>query len=273
MAKKTSARASKKDLIGVIHLLPLPGSPGAIGEDSARMLERAGHQAIREAQMLAQAGFTSVIVENFGDAPFFKGRVGPETVAAMSVIVAALGEAVRIPVGVNILRNDALSALAVAAVTGADFIRVNVLSGVAATDQGLIESEAAELLRKKVVLAPGLQIWGDVLVKHARTMSVDDVELAVEEVAERSGADAVILTGPTTGRPVDTERLRLARAACKRAGRKLYVGSGLNVQNAQGLLALCDGAIVGSALRKGGRAGAPLDLPRIRSLVKACRSK
>ena len=143
-------------LIGVIHLSALPGSPGSSGLHPSQALQIAKVRAVQEALLLARAGFDGIIIENFGDVPFMKDKVAPETVASMAVIVAAVKTAmkttVRIKMGVNILRNDGQSALAVAAVTGADFIRVNVLSGVAATDQGIIEGSAAILMRERVRL-------------------------------------------------------------------------------------------------------------------------
>jgi len=174
-------------LIGVIHLPALAGTPGA--PRSAVALSRAGLWAVNEAKLLEHAGFDGIIIENFGDAPFYKTQVPPETIASLAIICAAVREAVRIPLGVNVLRNDARAALAIAAVAGCDFIRVNVLSGVAATDQGLVEGDAAFLLRERERLgASAVAILGDVHVKHARSLSSDDIALGVEEIALRASA-------------------------------------------------------------------------------------
>lgn len=255
-------------LIGVIHLPALAGTPGA--PDSASALARAGLQAVREAKLLAQAGFDGLIIENFGDTPFFKTSVPPETIASLAIIAAAVREAVRIPVGINVLRNDARAALAIAAVAGCDFIRVNVLSGVAATDQGLVEGDAAFLLRERERLgAHGVAILGDVHVKHARSLSSDDVMLGVEEIALRALADGVIITGHTTGRPVDLQQLEAAHRVTREHGIPLYVGSGATLKNLAELKRFATGVIVGSALRRGGRAGAPLEPKALKAFSKA----
>ena len=123
---------AKKVLIGVVHLPPLPGSPGW-GGDMGWVLDRAQE----EASVLEQGGANGIIVENFGDVPFRIGPVEPDTVAAMTLAVARVKQGIDLPVGVNMLRNDAKSALAVAATTGADFIRVNVHYGVMAAEEGL----------------------------------------------------------------------------------------------------------------------------------------
>src|SRR4051794_14750414 len=103
-------------LIGVIHLPPLAGSPRAADLFPAEALQAAGMQAVREAILLSKEGFNGIILENFGDTPFYKSQVPPETIASMAIISAAVREAVGLPLGVNILRNDARAALSVAAV-------------------------------------------------------------------------------------------------------------------------------------------------------------
>jgi membrane complex biogenesis BtpA family protein len=267
MAK--SATSALPRLIGVIHLPALPGAPGSADQHPAEALQQAGARAVKEAIQLTRAGFDGLILENFGDVPFVKDQVAPETVASMAVIVAAVRSAApRARIGVNLLRNDGRSALAVAAVTGADFIRVNVLSGIAATDQGIIEGKAAELMRERIRLgAQDVAVLADVLVKHARTMSETDLTLAIEEATLRAGAEGVIITGSTTGRAPDAARWDEALVTCRGLGRPLFAGSGITAATLREWASRRDqiphGVIVGSALRKGGRAGAPLDAKRL----------
>lgn len=262
-------------LIGVIHLPPLAGSPRSKLETGspAHALQKAGLWAVKEALLLEKAGFEAVILENFGDTPFYKTKVPPETTASMAVIAAAVRESVSIPVGINVLRNDANSALAIAAVTGCEMIRVNVLSGVAATDQGIIEGDAALLIREKQRLgAEQICILADIHVKHAQTLSSHDIALALEETALRAMADAVILSGATTGRPVDLETLRRASQAAQKHDVPLLIGSGARRETLAELFSLAHGVIVGSDLRKGGMAGAPLDASRVKAFTKAFKS-
>ncbi|MBS1958337.1 MAG: BtpA/SgcQ family protein [Bdellovibrionales bacterium] len=265
-------------LIGVIHLPALPGAPGSSRLHPAQALDVAGTLAVKEAQLLARAGFDGIILENFGDVPFMKDQVAPETVASMAVIVAAVRSAVNVKLGVNVLRNDGFSALAIAAVTGADFIRVNVLSGAAATDQGIIEGKAAPLMRERVRLgAPDVAVMADVLVKHARTLSETDLTLAIEEATFRAGAEGVIVTGSTTGRAPDRNQWSEALGACRRIGKPLFAGSGITVETlnewAKNPKQIPHGVIVGSALRKGGKAGAPLDTKRLGDFVRTWKKK
>lgn len=231
-------------LIGMVHLLPLPGT-ARFGGSFAAVTEA----ALADAATLADAGFDAIIAENFGDAPFRKNRVDPSTIAAMTAIAVEIRRAVSLPLGINVLRNDAFAALGIAAAVGAEFIRVNILSGAMATDQGIIEGEAAELLPYRHRVAPDVAILADVNVKHARPLVERPVEeLALETVA-RAGADALIVTGNRTGGVIDPAELQRVRDTVQAP---VFAGSGVTPQNAAATLALCSGVIVGSSLKYGG---------------------
>ena len=252
-----------KSLIGVIHLPPLPGSPRWSGNLSS-VLE----QAEREAATLAEGGANAIIVENFGDAPFRIGRVEPETVAAMTRAVDLVCRITPLPVGVNMLRSDALSALAVAVAGGARFIRVNIHYGTMAADEGLVTGEAFESLRRRRLLdADHISIFADVLVKHAVPLGDPDLGLTARETAYRGLADALIVTGPVTGQPAVADDVETVRRAVP--DRPLLVGSGVDASNAGKFLAHADGAIVGTSLKKDGIITNPIDLERVKATAAA----
>jgi len=249
-------------LLGMVHLPPLPGSP-RWGGSMAAVVEAAR----RDAGRLVEAGFDGVIVENFGDAPFLPGSVPPWTVAAMSVATEAVRRVVGAEplLGVNVLRNDARAALAVAVAAGADLVRVNVHTGAMWTDQGLIEGRAWETLRDRARLgATGVAILADVLVKHAEPPVPTPAGRAALETVERGLADAVVVTGPATGEPVEAGILTEVRAA---VAVPVLVGSGVTPESLARFAGLADGAIVGTAVKEGGRVTAPVDPERARALV------
>lgn len=255
-------------LVGVVHLPALPGAPGAFHQHPAEALQHAGQLAVKEALLLAQAGFDGVVLENFGDTPFYKTQAPPETVASLSIIAAAVREAVDLQIGINVLRNDGRSALAIASVTGCDFIRVNILSGVAATDQGIIEGDASFLLRERDRLHSAVSILADVHVKHSVTLSSFDIGFAVEEVGLRALADGVIVTGAGTGYLIEPHVLEHASRAARRHKIPIYIGSGATHENLPEIRPWVDGMIVGSCLRKNGKAGAPMDKKRAQEFVR-----
>ncbi len=251
-------------IIGVVHLLPLPTSPRWGGNLKA-VIDRAE----QEVTALASGGVDGVIIENFFDAPFTKHQVEPAVVSAMTLIVQRLMNLVTLPVGINVLRNDARSALAIASCVRAQFIRVNVLTGVMATDQGLIEGDAHQLLRYRRELGSDVQILADVLVKHARPLGSPNLTTAVQETIQRGLADGVILSGWATGSPPTREDLELASAAAR--GTPVFIGSGANWENIATLMQAADGVIVSSSLKRRGRIEQPIDPIRVSQFVEAAR--
>ncbi len=251
-------------IVGVVHLQPLPTSP-RWGGDLKAVIARAE----QEAAALASGGVDGIIVENFFDAPFTKAPADPAVVSAMSLIVHRLMNLVTLPFGINVLRNDARSALAIASCTGAQFIRVNVLTSVMATDQGLIEGDAHRLLRYRRELGSDVKILADVLVKHARPLGAPNLTTAVQETIERGLADGVILSGWSTGSPPNKEDLELAMAASK--GVPVFIGSGATWENIPNLIQAASGVIVSSSLKRKGQIAQPVDPIRVSRFVDAMR--
>ena len=179
-----------------------------------------------------------------------------------------VGQATGLPVAVNCLRNDGLAALGVAAAVGARWVRVNVLTGASVTDQGLIVGEAARLAAYRRQLRADVTLLADFLVKHAAPLVARDVPAAARDLAERSGADGLVLSGNRTGRPVDVALFDEVRAAV--GDFPIWIGSGLDVANASELWPRCDGAIVGSSCKRHGRPDGPVDADRARALRAAC---
>lgn len=242
--------ATPNPVIGVVHLLPLPTSPRWGGN-----LDAVIAQAEQEATALAAGGVDGIIVENYHDVPFAKDQVDPAVVSAMTVVVQRLKSLVALPLGLNVLRNDGHSALAIAACVGAQFIRINVLTGAMVTDQGLIEGRAYQLLRYRRELGADIKIFADVLVKHARPLGAANLTGAVADTIERGLADGIILSGWATGQPPDPQDLDLARSAAPHT--PLLVGSGADEQNIGSLIQVADGVIVASSLKRSQRGHMP----------------
>mgnify|MGYP001225989091 FL=1 len=265
----------ERAIIGMVHLQPLPGSPQFSGD-----LDGVEQFAINDARTLIAGGCNAIMIENFGDAPFHGSEVAPVTIAVMSRIVSKIVEEVArqeaIPVGVNVLRNDAAAALSIAAASGANFIRVNIHVGGMMTDQGLIEGQAAETLRLREHLGHGpdsphpIAIFADVGVKHATPM---DSEWMLEQEAQdcwnRGLADALIVSGSGTGQPTSPEDLARVRLATPHA--TLLVGSGATSDNLPEYLRHADGAIVGTFLKQGGDLSRKVDLSIVLEVVKSIK--
>jgi len=251
-----------KPLIGMVHLRPLPGSPRYDGN-----LEAVAAEALHDVQTLQSGGMDGCIIENFGDAPFYPDRVPAVTVAAMTWVIARIRPKIRFPFGVNVLRNDVRSAISIAAVTGAGFVRVNVHIGAALTDQGIIEGQACESLRLRSALRCDALILADVAVKHSEAIGGRrPLEFEACEAVERGLADAIVLTGSATGEAGAPWDIRSVKAEVPRV--PVLAGSGVLPETVQEFLEVADGIIVGSALEAAGKAGRPVELARVKRFVQ-----
>lgn len=256
----------EKLLVGMVHLPALPGAPG-----SRLSLGNIEEGAIREARILVEAGFDALVVENFGDVPFFGAHVEPVTIAAMTRVVCSLRrELPKMRLGVNVLRNDAQAALSIAVAAEVSFVRINVHVGATATDQGVLQGQAAETLRLRRRLHADVEIWADVHVKHGRSLAHESILDEARDAVERGMADAIIVTGRGTGWSTDIDELRSVHKL--QLGVPVIVGSGVTEQSLDLYLREADGVIVGTALKQGGRAQAAVDADRARRFVAAARA-
>lgn len=251
-----------KPIIGVVHLLPLIGSPR-----STLPLSEIRTRALADAGALIDNGIDGVIVENYGDAPFFPERVEAHTIAAIAIIVNEIRERYpQVPIGVNVLRNDAKTALAIATVTDANFIRVNVHTGAMLTDQGVLQSKAHETLRYRSILRSDVKIFADVAVKHAVPLAPINLATSAEDTYYRGLADALIVTGAATGKSTDLNQLKTVKATIPQAS--VFIGSGVTTANLAKMLQYADGAIVGTSIKRDGVTTNEVNPDRVRALMQ-----
>ncbi len=251
----------KPFVIGMVHVGPLPSTPLGSGASIDDIIE----VAIRDARALEEGGVDGIMVENFYDAPYPKDVADPATVASMALITKEVVKSVSVPVGVNILRNCGLQALAVAHVCGASFIRVNALSETVVSDQGVLEPIAYELMRYRRYLGARVAVFADIHVKHAAPLAWRPPELVARETVERGGADAVIVSGARTGAPPDVKEVAAVRNVVEVP---VIIGSGVTPANAKELLSMADGAIVGTYFKEGNR----VSTKRVEKLISIVRS-
>jgi membrane complex biogenesis BtpA family protein len=257
--------SSGKTVIGMLHLLPLPGSP-RFGGDFSAIRER----LLADAQQLVDGGVHALMMENFGDVPFYPGRVPTHVATQMTALAVAVRQRFSLPLGINVLRNDGRSALAVAHASGADFIRVNVLCGARVADQGLLQGIAHDLLRDRMELNAGnIRILADVDVKHSAALALRPIADEVDDTIDRGLADALVVSGAGTGKPTELTKVQAVKAAAGRT--PVYIGSGITGDTILNYLEVADGFIVGTAFKKGGIATNPVNGPRVRELMQKLR--
>lgn len=255
----------RKAVIAVIHLPALPGAPAY---DGARM-DSLVRMALDEAERYRDGGVDGLIVENHGDIPFAKPEeLGPETTACMAVITQAVRLASGLPVGVNVLANGAVAALAVAKAAGAAFVRVNQWANAYVANEGFIEGKAGAAARYRAWLrARDVAIFADVHVKHgAHAITADRSIQELARDVEFFDADVAIATGQRTG---DAATLDELRAIAGGSSLPVAVGSGVNPDNVGDILSVADAVIVASYLKRDGAWWNDVDPERLAVFMRA----
>jgi uncharacterized protein len=257
-----------KPIIGMLHLPPLPGAPHYRGEPLTRIIDT----TLEELERYREGGIDGLIVENQGDLPFAKPQdIGPETVAAMTAVAQMVVRSAGFAVGINVLSNAAIPALAVAQSAGAQFIRVSQWANAYVGNSGLIEAAAPAALRYRAhIKADHIKVFTDVHVKHGSHAIVAD--RSIPEQAQDAvwfDSDVLIATGTRTGEATPVEEVERLRGG---HGLPVIVGSGFDLPNLAQILAVADGAIVGTSLKQGGLWWNPVETSRVRALMDAVQA-
>ena len=254
-------------VVGVLHLPPLPGS--ARGGPSSAIIGIID-ATLRDAETYRQEGIETVIVENYGDLPFVPDRVDAAVTSAMTRVVDAVRRETGLAVGVNVLRNDVLTAVSIAAMTSARFVRANVYVGAMLTESGIIQGRAHAVQQElKRLGASQIEVWADLDVKHAAPLVARSLEEQADDALERAFAAALIVTGSATGAPADPDAVARLRQHTPAA--PIYVGSGANPETIP-CLPGATGFIVGTAMKVDGVVTNPVDPDRVRAVLAAAQA-
>jgi uncharacterized protein len=248
-------------IIGMIHLQALPGAPEYGGSMGAVL-----DAALQDLAALESGGVHAIMIENFFDAPFFKDHVGAETVAAMTRVITEIRQKTTLPLGVNVLRNDGISALAIAAACDCQFVRVNQVSWAAVADQGILEGRAAELARFRRMLGSDTMIFADCLTKHAVPLAAQVMENVAADTWERGGVDAIIVSGTGTGKATSLDDVIAARQGAPDA--PILIGSGVTAATISEFLPHVAGVLVGTSIKRDGVLENPVDASRVREIMQ-----
>jgi len=249
-------------IIGCVHLHPLPGSP-AYRDNMKHVIKT----SLKEARLLADCGVDGLIIENMHDVPYLKGKSDAATVAAMSAASYAIRNEVDIPLGIQILSGATVESVSVAVACNLQFIRIEGFAFAHVADEGIIESCAAKMLRKRSELrGENIAIWADIKKKHSSHAITGDMNVGeMAEACEFMRADGVIITGKWTGREVDLKDLDEVKISTTLP---VIIGSGITAENFHKYKAKADIFIVGTYFKKDGNWKNELDESKIRKLIE-----
>jgi membrane complex biogenesis BtpA family protein len=242
------------------HLGSLPGAPGYDADGGIDALAEA---VAADIEQLQDGGVDAIMFGNEGDRPYLL-KASPESLAAMSVIVARLKPMLRVPFGVDYLW-DPYATVAIAVATGAAFAR-EVFTGVYASDMGLWQPDCAGALRLRATLGrPDLKLLFNINAEFAAALDDRPIEQRAASMVFSSLADVVCVSGPLTGQAVDQSDLRKVKAAIP--GRPVLANTGVDIDNVEAILAIADGCVIGTHFKQGGDTWSPVDGARVRQFM------
>jgi membrane complex biogenesis BtpA family protein len=245
----------EKPVVAMAHLPPLPGTPlyDEAGGPSAIV-----ESVRRDVEILSRSGFDAILFCNEGDRPY-QLQATLEGVAMMARVVAEVAPRDR-PFGVDYLW-DPHAALAVAAVSGASFIR-EVVTGVYESDMGLWAPDAGRLLRYRRQLNAGnVAVFMNITPEFASSVGTRDIATTARSVRVSSLADAILVSGPMAGAEPTVDAVAQAKKGCGDET-PVFANTGVKSTNVRDFLRVADGAIVGSDLKVDGGTWNPVDPER-----------
>ena len=247
-----------KKIIGMVHLLPLPGCPNFDGD-----IEAIEARALEDAKNLKEAGVSGFIIENFGDVPY-DNSISLEAYTVMSNIVAKIKSEVSLPFGINVQFNCFKEEWALAYANDADFVRIEAYVEKRFSSYGESDPCAAQIQRLKKQYPCKSLIFADVNGKHTYGVPGISIEDAIHDAIEAM-ADAVIVTGKFTGQNPSIEDIKKLRSCF--GDFPIIIGSGVNADNVNEYLEYADGVIVGSSLKVDGIVTNKIDLVRAKNFM------
>ena len=250
---------SKKDVVGMIHLEALPGTP-----KNCMSVDQIIKKALMEAKIYNDCGLKTVMIENMHDVPYTKS-IGPEIVSVMSIIGAEIKK-LGLYCGIQILAGANKEAMAVAKAANLDFVRAEAYVFGHLGDEGYFDSCAGELLRYRRQIGCESLVFVDIKKKHSSHAITQDISLAeTARAAEFFLADGVIITGESTGlEPKMRDLDEIEKIGLKA---KVLIGSGLTVDNIKDYYNKADIFIVGSYFKRNAYWENELDWQRITSFM------
>ncbi len=262
MKKFSKLFRTEKPIIGMIHVEALPGTPKYKGK-----VKDIISKAITEAKTYQSAGVDAIAIENMHDVPYLNRKAGPEVTSLMSIIGYEIKTKTKLPVGIQILAGANKQALAAANSAGIDFIRAEGFVFGHVADEGMIDSDAGDLLRyRKTIDAENILVFTDIKKKHSSHSVTADVSIEdTAHAAEFFLSDGIIITGTATGIEADIEEIKAVKKSTKLP---LLIGSGVNINNLGDYFPICDAMIIGSYFKKNGNWANTVDPLRIKSFMK-----
>jgi len=256
----------KKAVISMCHIGALPGSPLY---DSHGGMSKLVDDAISDIEKLQAGGVDAIMFGNENDRPYLlKGT--PESIAAMTAVVTAARQVLKVPFGVNYLW-DPDTSVSIAVATQAMFVR-EIFTGVFASDMGIWAPDCATPSRKRRNLdRQDLKMLFNINAEFAHSLDQRPIELRAKSAIFSSLADAILVSGPITGQPAESSDLR---KVAETVGDMVpvFANTGVNIDNVKDVMSVASGCITGTHFKIDGDTWNAVDGDRVKRFMDVVNS-
>jgi uncharacterized protein len=249
-----------KVVIAMAHIGALPGAPLY---DAERGLDSLIEGVVKDVEALQAGGVDAIMFGNENDRPYVF-TAPPEGVAAMTAVIEAVKPHLKVPFGVNYLW-DPVASVAIGAATGASFVR-EIFTGLFASDMGLWRPDGAGAVRLRRRLGrDDMKLLFNINAEFAHSLDERPIALRAKSAVFSSLADAILVSGPLTGEPVDRSNLSSVREAVRAV--PVFANTGVTIDNVGEILAIADGVVIGTHFKVNGQTWNPVEGKRVRRFM------
>lgn len=255
----------KKPVIAMVHLGALPGTPLY---DSDAGLDGLIDGARKDLRALQAAGFDAVMFGNENDRPY-EFKVDTASTATMAYVIGRLKPEIAVPFGVNVLW-DPMSSIALAAATGASFVR-EILTGTYASDMGPWTPDAGAAMRYRDRLGlHDLALLDNISAEFAWSLDQRSLPNRARSAVFSSIPDAILVSGIITGEAAALSELEAVKKVLPDT--PVLANTGVKHATVADVLRVADGCIVGSSLKVDGNTWNPVDPERAKEFMRLVRA-
>lgn len=254
-----------KPVIGMCHLMAMPGDPGFDGRGGMDAIVR---HAAEEITALQAGGVNGILISNEFSLPYLT-KTEPITAIAMARIIGELRSVLEVPFGVNVLW-DGTASVDLAVATGARFVR-EIFSGVYASDFGLWNTNVGALARHRAAVGgQDVRLLFNIVPEAAAYLGGRSLVDIARSTVFNARPDGLCVSGLTAGASTDVSDLQTVKQAA--GDTPVVVNTGVRAENVASLLQIADAAIIGTFFKRDGKFENQADASRVAELMAQART-
>lgn len=252
--------SKRKAVIAMAHIGALPGSPLY---DADGGMDKLVDDVVGDIERLQAGGVDAIMFGNENDRPYLL-KATPESLAAMTAVVAAAKPALTVPFGVNYLW-DPTASVAIGVAAGAAFVR-EIFTGVFASDMGVWAPDCAVPARMRRNLGrPDMKLLFNINAEFAHALDRRPIALRARSAVFSSLADAILVSGPITGQAAEASDLRSVAEAVSEV--PVFANTGVNLDNVRDVMGVADGCVIGTHFKVDGDTWNAVDGDRVKRFM------